>query len=57
MRINPAAFFLILDGFKTKEMCIKAVRVGPWQLADVPDHFKTKDMCDKAVRDNSDVSD
>ena len=30
-------------------MCIKAVKVDPWQLYDVPDHFKTQDMCDQAV--------
>ena len=37
------------DHFKTQEMCIKAVEVGPWQLYDVPDHFKTQDMCDDVV--------
>ena len=30
-------------------MCIKATKVDPWQLQDVPDHFKTQDTCDNAV--------
>ena len=34
-------------------MCIKALKVGPWQLKYVPNHFKTQEICDKAVRDDS----
>ena len=49
---NPAAYFLILDHFKTQEMCIKVAEVDPWQLDDVPDHFKTQDVFDKAVKDD-----
>ena len=32
-------FFLIPDRFKTQEMCIRAVKVDPWLLYDVPDWF------------------
>ena len=53
MRINPAAFFLIPDQFKTYGMCIKTLETDPWQLHDVPDHFKMQDMCDNAVRNDS----
>ena len=38
-RVRPAVFFLIPDCFKTQEMCIRAVKVDPWQLIDVPDWF------------------
>ena len=39
MRVRPVAFFLIPNRFKTQEMCIRAVKVDPWQLIDVPDWF------------------
>ena len=29
MRENPAAFFLVLDPFKTQKMCIKTLEVDP----------------------------
>ena len=42
-------FFLVLDHFKTQELCIKAIEIDPWQLKDVLDHFKTQEMYDDAV--------
>ena len=51
MHARPAEFFLILNHFKTQEVCIKAVEKEPWQLKNVPDCLKTQEMCDKAVRD------
>ena len=33
-------------------MCIKALKVDPWQLNDIPDYFKTQKMCDKTVKDD-----
>ena len=39
----------MLDNFKTREMCIKAVEKDPWHLYYVPDHFKTKKTYDDAV--------
>ena len=52
MRINPAAFCVIPDHFKTQEMCIKAVDVYPEQLHFVPDQYKTKAMCERAFEEN-----
>ena len=51
MRNYPAAFFVITDCFKTKEMCIKVVEVDPWQLEHTPNHLKTQGICNKAVKD------
>ena len=34
-------------------MCIKALKVDPWQLKFVPDYLKTQKMCDKTVKDDS----
>ena len=39
MHVRSAAFLLIRDRLKTQEMCIRAVKVDPWQLYDVPDWF------------------
>ena len=33
-------------------MFIKALKVDPWQLHDIPDYFKTQKMCDKTVKDD-----
>ena len=52
MRINPAAFFLIPDPFKTQEKCIERVEADPWQLHHVPGYFKTQEISYKAVRDD-----
>ena len=45
-------FFLIPDCFKNQEMCIKTVKVDPWQLENVPDHFNTQKLCDDAVSED-----
>ena len=52
MRVNPAAFCVIPDHFKTQEMCIKAVEAYPEQLHFVPDQYKTKEMCERAFEEN-----
>ena len=33
-------------------MCIKTVKVDPWQLENVPHHFNTQKMCDDAVSED-----
>ena len=53
MRKNADAFFLAPDRFKTEKMCIKALKVDPWQLNDIPDYFKTQKLYDKTVKDDS----
>ena len=40
---------MILDHFKTQDMCNKAIDKDLWSLAEVPEHFKTQEMCNKAV--------
>ena len=50
MRENPAAFFLVPDGFKTQELCEIAIWFDPWSLYDIPDYLKTQKMCDNVVR-------
>ena len=52
MRTILAVFFLIPDGFKIQEMCIRAVEVDPWLLHYIPDCFKSQNMCDVAVTDD-----
>ena len=41
------------DHFKTKEMCVKALEIGPWFLKYIPDQYNTKGMCEKAVENES----
>ena len=40
---------LCSDHFKSKEICVKAVRTEPGSLECVPDRLKTQEMYDKAV--------
>ena len=49
-RKDPWVLRFIPDGFKTQEMCTKALEVGLWKLKDVPDHFKTQEISDSVVR-------
>ena len=49
-RKDPWVLRFIPDGFKTQEMCTKALEVGLGKLKDVPDHFKTQEISDSVVR-------
>ena len=42
----------VLDHFKTKRMCERAIEDEPETLEFVPDHFKAQEMCDKAVEED-----
>ena len=39
IHVRSKYFFLILDRFKTQKMYIRAFKVDPWQLNDIPDWF------------------
>ena len=46
MYFKPKHFFLIPNRFKIQEMCIRGVKVDPWQLNDIPDWFAVlQEMC------------
>ena len=49
MRNNPYTLRYVPDHLKTREMCIRAVKVDSWLLKHVPDHFKTQEMCIKGI--------
>ena len=38
--------------FKTKDLCIKAVRRDPYALDCMPDNLKMQKICNKAMRGN-----
>ena len=51
---NPLVLFLVPNSFKTRGLCIDALKAGTWRnLGDVSDCFKTQEMCAKAVKDDS----
>ena len=41
---------IILDNFKTQEICIKAVEENPWMLQHVPYHVKAQRMCENVIK-------
>ena len=52
-KVEQISLKFVLDHYKTKKICEKAVEKYPHNLKTVPDHLKTQEMCNKAVRRKS----
>ena len=53
---QAGSIFFIPDQFKTQEMCIRAVKVDPWQLYNAPDWFALlQEMCYGDFDDDDDL--